>query len=71
MFRIFDSAWESYREHSKLLSSGRYKSLTKLDRKDYENWAIGLKSAGYATDKKYAEKLIAIIEYFKLDRFDQ
>jgi flagellum-specific peptidoglycan hydrolase FlgJ len=48
-----------------------YKSLTKLDRKDYENWAIGLKSAGYATDKKYAEKLIAIIEYFKLDRFDQ
>jgi flagellum-specific peptidoglycan hydrolase FlgJ len=45
--------------------------LTKLDIKDYKNWATGLKTAGYATDKKYAEKLIAIIEYFKLDRFDQ
>jgi flagellum-specific peptidoglycan hydrolase FlgJ len=71
MFRIFDSAWQSYREHSKLLSTGRYKYLTKLDRSDYKNWARGLKSAGYATDKKYAEKLIAIIEHFKLDRFDQ
>jgi flagellum-specific peptidoglycan hydrolase FlgJ len=71
MFRIFDSAWHSFREHSKLLSSGRYKYLTKLDRKDYKNWARGLKSAGYATDKKYAEKLITIIEYFKLDRFDK
>jgi flagellum-specific peptidoglycan hydrolase FlgJ len=71
MFRIFDSAWHSFREHSKLLSSGRYKYLTKLDRKDYKNWARGLKTAGYATDKKYAEKLITIIEYFKLDRFDK
>ena len=71
MFRIFDSPWQSFREHSKLLSSGRYKYLTKLDIKDYKNWATGLKTAGYATDKKYAEKLIAIIEYFKLDRFDQ
>jgi len=71
MFRIFDSAWQSYREHSKLLSSGRYKYLTKLDRKDYKNWARGLKSAGYATDKKYADKLIAIIEHFELDRFDR
>jgi flagellum-specific peptidoglycan hydrolase FlgJ len=71
MFRIFDSAWQSYREHSKLLSSGRYKYLTKLERSDYKNWARGLKSAGYATDKKYAEKLIAIIEHFDLDRFDR
>lgn len=71
MFRIFDSVWQSYREHSKLLSSGRYKYLTKLDRSDYKNWARGLKSAGYATDKKYAEKLISIIEHFKLDRFDR
>jgi flagellum-specific peptidoglycan hydrolase FlgJ len=71
MFRIFNSAWESYREHSKLLQGKRYKHLTKLDRTDYKNWAHGLKAAGYATDKKYADKLIGIIEFFELDKFDR
>ena len=70
MFRIFGSAWESFREHSKLLTGGRYKHLTKLDRSDYKNWARGLKAAGYATDKKYADKLITIVEFFNLQRFD-
>jgi len=71
MFRIFNSAWESFREHSKLLSNTRYKHLSKLKRTDYKNWANGLQAAGYATDKKYASKLIAIIEALKLDRFDK
>lgn len=71
MFRIFESAWESFREHSKLLSSKRYKHLSKLPRTDYVNWAHGLQAAGYATDKKYATKLIAIIKALNLDRFDQ
>ncbi|CAA6806912.1 MAG: Muramidase (Flagellum-specific) [uncultured Aureispira sp.] len=71
MFRIFDSAWESFREHSKLLSNTRYKHLSKLKRTDYKNWANGLQAAGYATDKKYGSKLIAIIEALKLDRFDK
>lgn len=71
MFRIFDSAWESFREHSKLLTNTRYKHLSKLSRSDYKNWANGLQAAGYATDKKYASKLIAIIEALDLDRFDK
>ncbi|WMX15383.1 MULTISPECIES: glycoside hydrolase family 73 protein [unclassified Aureispira] len=71
MFRIFDSAWESFREHSKLLSNTRYKHLSKLKRTDYKNWAHGLQAAGYATDKRYASKLIAIIEALNLDRFDK
>lgn len=71
MFRIFETAWFSFREHSKLLTGGRYKHLTKLDRSDYKNWAHGLKAAGYATDKRYAEKLIQIIEVFELYKYDQ
>lgn len=71
MFRIFDSAWESFREHSKLLTNSRYKHLSKLELTDYKNWAHGLQAAGYATDKKYATKLIAIIEALQLDRFDK
>lgn len=71
MFRVFDTAWESYREHSLLLNGKRYQHLLKLDHLDYEGWAHGLKKAGYATDKKYAQKLIKIIETMKLYRYDQ
>ncbi len=71
MFRVFDSAWESYREHSKLLSIDRYKSLKKLGRKNYEAWAAGLKKAGYATDKNYDKKLVQIIEELDLHQFDK
>lgn len=71
MFRIFESPWESFREHSKLLTSQRYKHLSKLPITDYVNWAHGLQAAGYATDKRYAKKLIAIIQALDLDRFDQ
>jgi len=71
MFRIFDSAWGSFREHSKLLTSRRYKHLTKLKITDYKNWAHGLKAAGYATDKRYAHKLIRIIKALDLDRYDK
>ena len=71
MFRVFESPGESFREHSILLTGKRYKHLLDLPKTDYENWARGLKKAGYATDKKYAEKLIKIVEELKLYRYDQ
>ncbi len=69
-FRKFRSPWESWRAHSVMISSGRYASLKKHGR-DYKQWAYGLKSIGYATDKTYAEKLIGIIEDYELFRFDK
>ncbi len=69
MFRVFNSIPESYREHSILLSTKRYKHLKELG-SDYKQWAHGLKKAGYATDKKYAEKLIKIIEALQLYQYD-
>lgn len=69
MFRVFNSVTESYREHSILLSTKRYKHLKELGN-DYKQWAHGLKKAGYATDKKYAEKLIKIIEALDLYQYD-
>lgn len=71
MFRVFESPWESFREHSKLLDSARYRHLKKLGSSDYKGWAYGLKRAGYATDKRYAEKLIQIIEFLDLQAYDR
>jgi LysM repeat protein len=47
-----------------------YQPLFKLEKDDYKAWAKGLKAAGYATDPKYPEKLIAIIERYHLDQYD-
>ena len=69
MFRVFDSATESFREHSELLNTSRYAKLKKHGL-DYKKWAHGLKSCGYATDKRYGHKLVKIIENLELDRYD-
>ena len=70
-FRMYKSAWDSYRAHSKMLGGKRYRKLKNLGTKDYKGWAKGLKTAGYATDKRYAEKLINLIEELELWRFDR
>ena len=69
-FVVYRSAWWSYRDHSKLLTSKRYRHLTKLKRTDYKRWARGLKKCGYATAPKYAEILISVIEKYELWRYD-
>lgn len=69
-FQTYKSAWWSYRAHSKLLTSKRYKHLTKLNRLNYRAWAYGLKKCGYATEKKYAEILISVIEKYDLWVYD-
>lgn len=70
-FRAYDNALQSYEDHSKFLSqSRRYQSLFSLKRTDYRGWAYGLKAAGYATNPRYAESLIQIIELYKLYQYD-
>jgi flagellum-specific peptidoglycan hydrolase FlgJ len=70
-FRVYKSAWESYRAHSLFLLKDRYKHLLNLESTDYKSWAIGLRKAGYATDKRYADKLINLIEALNLQKFDK
>lgn len=70
-FRVFKSAWYSYREHSKLLNSPRYKHLHKLKKTDYYSWAKGLKKAGYATHPHYDKLLIKTIEKYDLQKYDR
>jgi hypothetical protein len=70
-FRKYDSPEESFRDHSDFLRyRDRYKFLFDLDPSDYKGWAYGLRKAGYATDPKYPEKLIRLIEEHELYVFD-
>ncbi len=70
-FRVYKSVEDSYKDHSDFLRyRDRYKFLFDLERTDYKGWAYGLKRAGYATDARYAEKLIKYIEDYGLSRYD-
>ncbi len=70
-FRVYKDPQESYKDHSEFLKRKRYAALFELDKNDYRNWAIGLKNAGYATNPKYAQLLINIIEKYQLYKYDQ
>ncbi len=71
-FRSYGNADESFRDHSDFLTTKtRYKFLFSYDKKDYKAWALGLKTAGYATLETYPEILIANIERYKLYEYDK
>lgn len=70
-FRKYEHPSESYRDHSYFLTSrSRYAGLFDLPKDDYKAWARGLKAAGYATDPKYPDKLISLIERYQLQQYD-
>jgi flagellum-specific peptidoglycan hydrolase FlgJ len=70
-FRGYADPAISYRDHSLFLTGReRYSGLFRLKPDDFRAWAVGLSRAGYATDRRYAPKLIALIEKYGLDRFD-
>jgi flagellum-specific peptidoglycan hydrolase FlgJ/LysM repeat protein len=71
-FRKYPTAAGSFEDHAVFLTGrSRYAALFKLDKDDYEGWAKGLRAAGYATDPKYPDKLIGLIERFELAQYDQ
>ena len=71
-FRAYDNVLQSYEDHSKFLRYNvRYNSLFALQRTDYRGWAQGLKACGYATNPRYADKLIELIELYKLYELDK
>lgn len=70
-FRKYRNARESFNDHSEFLMKPRYADLFRLKPTDYKGWAHGLKKAGYATNPKYPQLLIRIIEENNLDQYDK
>ncbi len=70
-FRKYENGEQSYSDHAVFLKNRPYyTALFDLQQDDYTSWAYGLKKAGYATDPKYPNKLIAIIERYNLNQYD-
>lgn len=70
-FRVYNDPKFSYEDHSKFLTTrSHYDGLFELKEDDFVGWAKGLQKAGYATDRRYPAKLIALIEKYGLYRYD-
>ena len=70
-FRVYKDARESYKDHSEFLKRKRYSFLFELEKNDYKNWAYGLKQAGYATNPRYPDMLINLIDKYSLYEYDR
>ncbi len=74
-FRVYRSPEASFIAHSEFLrdptKEERYGFLFRLNPTDYKSWARGLKTAGYATAATYHDRLINIIETYKLHQYDR
>ena len=71
-FRKYKNAETSFKDHSVFLTGRkRYANLFKLKKNDYKGWAKELRRAGYATDKRYPQKLISLIERYQLYKYDE
>ena len=66
-FRKYADVADSYEDHSLFLKRKHYASLFELSVGNYKAWAHGLRECGYATDPKYPEKLIRLIELYDLN----
>ena len=51
--------------------ASRYRNCFKYSSTDYQNWAVQIRAAGYASDKTYAQKLINLIGENQLYKYDQ
>ena len=69
-YRKYGAPEDSFLDHARFLRSKRYGKLYELDITDYRAWAEGLRECGYAEDPAYPQKLIGIIEQYRLHELD-
>lgn len=73
-FRVYRKDEASFIAHSEFLrdpnKASRYGFLFRIPPTDYRRWAHGLRKAGYATNPRYPQLLIDMIERYHLDQYD-
>lgn len=68
-YRVYNNVLESIDDHGKLLSNSNYTSHTK-GATTIQEYAQGIKDAGYATDPNYVTKLMNVIKTNNLTQYD-
>lgn len=67
----YPTAWAGFRANSMLLTSGKYKELAKIAKKDINTWASGLERIGCPHPNFSAEELLNIIKIYNLEKYNK
>ncbi len=71
-FAVYESFADSFRQRLRFLKANpRYTKWGVFSARDYRAQARALQAAGYATDPKYATKLISLVQTYKLAAYDE
>ena len=68
-FRAYDSVYDCYKDQDLLFGLPRYAPVRSADTPEQQ--ARALQASGYATDPRYADKLIGILNTYDLRRYDR
>ena len=68
--RAYETAWLSFRDHSKYITSGHFAPMTQFGPRDYQKWAAGLAELSFNRTDDLRNQLIGVIERYELHRFD-
>lgn len=70
-FRSYPTPYESFMDYAALLQKPRYQAVVAACKKgDWEEACRQIQKCGYATDVKYADKLIATIKANNFDKYN-
>jgi len=72
-YRDYDDPDDSYDNFVEILQNNTSfnKLFDKYDQYDYEGWARGIQRGGYASSRKWASQVIAIIDKYELYELDE
>jgi len=70
-FRAYNNYGEAIDDHLSLLKKPRYVNAGVLKATISRDYAEALQRAGYATDPKYADNIMRIVNQYNLTRFDK
>lgn len=70
-YRTYETAWMSFRNHSKYITTGQFEQMVRYNSKDYRGWAKGLENLRFSDDKNLSKNLIQIIEQYGLNDLDE
>lgn len=67
-YRSYQTAWNSFRDHSLYLTGDQFANLRRLDPLDYKAWAKALERANFSEEPSLAKSLIKVIEDYGLQQ---
>ena len=69
--RKYNTCWESFRCHSKYITSGKYADMYGTCGLDPYKWCDELQKRGYSSNKQYSKRLKKLIQQYDLTIYDQ